>query len=164
MTNGPIVIRTAIAGDAPIILDFIQELAEYERLSDAVIATEGSLVAALFSSTPAAEVLIAEVDGIPAGFALYFHNFSTFLARRGLYLEDLYVRPAYRRGGVGRALLSRLAAVAVERGCGRMEWSVLDWNESARSFYESLGAVPMSEWTTYRLTGGALELLGRPST
>jgi GNAT superfamily N-acetyltransferase len=101
-------------------------------------------------------VLIAEIDGAPAGFALFFHNFSTFLSRRGLYLEDLYVRPAYRRLGIGRALLARLAAVAVERGCGRMEWSVLDWNDSAQHFYESLGARPMSDWTSYRLTGDAL--------
>jgi len=164
LASGPIVIRTATADDVPVILAFIRELAEYERLSDAVVATEASLTTALFGQAPAAEVLIAELDGAPAGFALFFHNFSTFLSRRGLYLEDLYVRPAHRRLGIGRALFRRLAALAVERGCGRMEWSVLDWNESAQRFYEGLGAVPMDEWTTYRLTGAALEALGRAAT
>jgi GNAT superfamily N-acetyltransferase len=161
MTAVPILIRTATADDVATILGFIQELAEYERLADAVVASEDSVLAALFGKAPAAEVLIAEVDGTPAGFALFFHNFSTFLSRRGLYLEDLYVRPAHRRLGVGRALLTRLAAIAVERNCGRMEWSVLDWNDSAQRFYERLGAFPMSEWTTYRLTGTALIALGR---
>lgn len=160
MSPDSVVIRAAESGDVPVILSFIKELAEYERLSHAVVATEGSLREALFGKTPAAEVLIAELDGAPAGFALFFHNFSTFLSRRGLYLEDLYVRPVHRRLGVGRALLTRLAALAVERGCRRMEWSVLDWNESAQRFYESLGAVPMSDWTTYRLTSDPLEALG----
>jgi len=160
MTPDPILVRPARVDDVATILTFIRELADYERLSHAVVASEASLRDALFCDTPAAEVLIAEVDGKPAGFALFFHNFSTFLARRGLYLEDLYVRTTDRRLGVGRALLTRLAALAVERGCGRMEWSVLNWNESARRFYESLGAEPMSEWTTYRLTGSALAELG----
>jgi GNAT superfamily N-acetyltransferase len=163
MTPDPIRIRPAGSEDVPTILAFIRELAGYERLSHAVVATEASLRAALFGDIPAAEVLIAEVDGVPAGFALFFHNFSTFLSRRGVYLEDLYVQPAHRRLGVGRALLTRLAAIAVERGCGRMEWSVLDWNESACRFYESLGAQPMSDWTTFRLTGDALASLGRPA-
>jgi len=160
MAPDPISIRAATADDIPAILAFITELAEYERLSHAVVATEDSLREALFGPAPAAEVLLADLDGMPAGFALFFHNFSTFLSRRGLYLEDLYVRPEYRRLGIGRALFSRLAALAAERGCGRMEWSVLDWNESARRFYESLGAAPLSDWTTYRLTGTALANAG----
>lgn len=164
MPSVPLVIRPAGAEDIPIILAFIRELADYERLADAVVATETTLVEALFGASPAAEVLIAEVDGAPAGFALFFHNFSTFLSRRGLYLEDLYVRPAYRRNGIGRALLSALAALAVERNCGRMEWSVLDWNEDAVRFYRSLEAEPLSDWTTFRLTGEALLAVGRPST
>ncbi len=154
-------IRTATVDDVAVILAFIKELAEYERLSDAVVATESSLRDTLFGERPAAEVLIASVDGSPAGFALFFHNYSTFLARRGLYLEDLYVQPAYRRQGVGRALLQRLAAIAVERECGRMEWSVLDWNQDAWRFYRSLGAEPLTDWTTFRLTGDALRALGR---
>lgn len=154
-------IRPATSDDVATILAFIQELAEYERLADAVVATESSLREALFGPRPASEVLLAEADGVPAGFALFFHNFSTFLSRRGLYLEDLYVRPAFRRLGIGRALLTRLAALAVDRGCGRMEWSVLDWNQSAWRFYESLGAAPLSDWTTFRLTGDALAALGR---
>jgi GNAT superfamily N-acetyltransferase len=160
VTVGHVSVRSATPEDVATILAFIRELAEYERLSHAVVATETSLRAALFGEAPAAEVLMAEADGIPAGFALFFHNFSTFLSRRGLYLEDLYVRPSHRRLGVGRALLTRLAALAVERQCGRMEWSVLDWNESARRFYEGLGAEPMSDWTTYRLAGHGLVALG----
>jgi GNAT superfamily N-acetyltransferase len=157
-----VVIRPATAGDIPAILAFIRELAEYEKLSNAVVATEASLREALFGDRPAAEVLIAHVEGVPAGFALFFHNFSTFLSRRGLYLEDLYVRPVHRRRGIGRALLTRLAAIAVERGCGRLEWSVLDWNQSAWRFYESLGAAPLGDWTAFRLTGDALAKLGEP--
>ena len=162
MVSDPMVIRTATTEDVSLILAFIQELAEYEKLSHAVVATEASLRRELFGERPAAEVLIAEVDGAAAGFALFFHNFSTFLSRRGIYLEDLYVRPAFRRLGIGRALLTRLAGIAVERDCGRLEWSVLDWNQSAWRFYESLGATPMDEWTTFRLTGDALIALGRP--
>lgn len=161
MTLQTIRIRTATVEDVPTILSFITELAEYERLSHVVVATEASLRETLFGEEPASEVLIAELDGTPAGFALFFHNYSTFLSRKGLYLEDLYVRPVHRRLGIGRELLVRLAGLAVERGCGRMEWSVLDWNESARRFYESLGAAPLSEWTTYRLTGDALTSLSR---
>ena len=154
-------IRAAVPEDVPLILTFIRELAEYERLADQVTATEQALRDSLFGPRPHAEVLIAEVDGQPAGFALYLHNYSTFLARPGLYLEDLYVRPAFRRQGIGRQLLTRLARLAVERGCGRFEWNVLDWNEPARRFYESLGAVPMSDWTTYRVAGPSLHELAQ---
>jgi GNAT superfamily N-acetyltransferase len=154
-----VTIRPATPADTPLILTFIRELAEYERLPHEVVASEEAVRTSLFGAHPRAEVLLAEADGQPAGFALYFHNYSTFLARQGLYLEDLYVRPAFRRRGIGRRLLTQLAAVAVDRGCGRFEWAVLDWNESAQHFYESLGAAPMAEWTTYRLTGMALERL-----
>ena len=154
-----VTIRSATIEDAPLVLRFIRELAEYERLAHECVATEADVRATLFGPQPQAEVLIAEADGEPAGWALFFHNYSTFLARRGLYLEDLFVRPEMRGRGVGRALLARLAAIARERGCGRFEWSVLDWNESAIGFYRSLGAEPMSEWTVYRVTGAALERL-----
>lgn len=160
MSSSSVAIRAAEAGDTALILAFIAELADYERLSAAVAGTEAELREALFGPRPAAEVLIAEVDGEAAGFALFFQSFSTFLARRGLYLEDLYVRPAYRRRGVGRALLQRVAALAVARGCGRLEWSVLDWNQDAWRFYESLGATPLNDWTTFRLTGDALTKAG----
>lgn len=154
-----VTIRSATVEDAPLVLRFIRELAEYERLAHECVATEADVRATLFGPQPQAEVLIAEADGEPAGWALFFHNYSTFLARRGLYLEDLFVRPEMRGRGVGRALLARLAAIARERSCGRFEWSVLDWNESAIGFYRSLGAEPMSEWTVYRVTGAALERL-----
>lgn len=154
-----VTIRSAAADDAPLVLRFIRGLAEYERLPHECVATEADLRETLFGPRPQAEVLIAEADGEPAGFALFFHNYSTFLARRGLYLEDLFVLPEARGRGVGRALLARLAHIARERGCGRFEWSVLDWNESAIGFYRSLGAEPMSEWTVYRVTGAALERL-----
>ena len=155
-------IRPATRADVPLILSFIRELAEYERLADAVVATEGALAESLFGDHPAAEVLVASLDDEAVGFALFFHSYSTFLARRGLYLEDLFVRPAARGHGVGRALLAALARVAVERGCGRLEWSVLDWNEPAIGFYRALGAAPMDEWTVFRLTGDALrDLAGR---
>lgn len=153
----PPAIRPATEADVPVILGFIRDLAEYERRAHDVVATEPLVRESLFGRWPAAEVLLAEEGGEPVGFALFFHNFSTFLGRRGLYLEDLFVRPEHRGRGVGRALLARLAALAMERGCGRFEWSVLDWNEPAIRFYESLGAVPLSEWTTYRLAGEALE-------
>ena len=155
-------IQPATERDAPIILDMIKGLAEYEKLADAVRATEAAIRSSLFGAQPAAEVIIARVGGDPAGFALFFHNYSTFLAQRGLYLEDLFVKPAYRGRGVGRALLERLAAIAVDRGCGRFEWSVLDWNEPAIGFYKKLGAVAMDEWTIFRVTGDALrQLAGR---
>ena len=152
-------IRPAVRDDVPLVLQFIRELAEYERLSHEVQADEAGLAVQLFGTRPAAEVLIAEVDGAPAGFALYFHNFSTFLGKPGLYLEDLFVRPPYRGLGLGKRLMARLARVAVERGCGRFEWSVLDWNAPAIAFYRTLGAVGMDEWTVQRVTGDALQAL-----
>ncbi len=143
------------------ILSFIRELAEYEKLSHAVVATEAVLDRHLFPADGrrGAEVLIGEVGGRAEGFALYFPTFSTFLARPGIYLEDLYVRPTSRGKGLGAALLSRLAAIAVERGCGRLEWAVLNWNEPAIGFYRKLGAEPMNEWTVNRVSGAALEAL-----
>lgn len=150
-------ITPATAADVPTILHLIRSLAEYERLSHEVVATEDSLHAALFGDRPGAECLIARAHGEPVGFALYFHNFSTFLSRRGLYLEDLFVEPAHRGKGYGKALLQQLARIAVGRGCGRLEWSVLDWNAPAIGFYESLGATLMSEWRIFRLTGDALQ-------
>jgi GNAT superfamily N-acetyltransferase len=152
-------IRPATARDAAIILDMIAALADYEQLAHAVTATEQTIRESLFGAHPAAEVVIASVGGEPAGFALFFHNYSTFLAQRGLYLEDLFVKPAYRGRGIGRALLEHLAAIAVERNCGRFEWSVLDWNEPAIGFYKKLGAEPMHEWTIFRVTGNALRRL-----
>jgi GNAT superfamily N-acetyltransferase len=149
-------IRPATAADVPLILSFIKALAEYERLADHVVATDASVHESLFGSSPSAEAVIACVDGEPAGFAVWFHSYSTFLSRRGLYLEDLFVLPERRGRGVGRALLRHLASIAVARGCGRMEWAVLDWNETAIRLYRSLGAQPMAEWTVYRLTGDAL--------
>jgi GNAT superfamily N-acetyltransferase len=155
-------IRPAVEDDVPLVVRFIRGLAEYEKLLHECHATEERVRESLFGARPDAEVVIAEVDGAPAGFALFFHNYSTFLARRGLYLEDLFVLPEHRGAGVGRALLAHLARIAVERGCGRLEWWVLDWNEPAIRFYESLGAVPMDEWTVYRVTGDALtRLAGR---
>ena len=151
----------AVENDLPVILGFIEALAEYEKLLSACVATEEKLRATLFSEHPAAEVLIASVDGKPAGFALFFHNYSTFLAQRGVFLEDLFVDPEARGHGVGRALLASLAQIALDRDCGRLEWSVLDWNKLAIAFYRSIGAVPMDEWTTYRLTGSALGELAR---
>jgi len=156
-------IRPAHATDAPLILALIRELATYEKLAHAVVATEEQLRENLFGARPQAEVLIAEWRGEPAGFALYFHNFSTFLGRRGLYLEDLFVREEHRGRGIGRGLLVRLAGVAVERGCGRFEWAVLDWNTPAQDFYKSLGACPVPEWDIFRLTGEALLALAAQS-
>ncbi|MBA3390876.1 MAG: GNAT family N-acetyltransferase [Actinomycetota bacterium] len=150
-------IRNATGEDVPLILSFIHELAEYEKLSHKVSATEEILRNSLFGERPVAEVLIGESDGRPAAFALFFHNFSTFLGRPGIYLEDLYVRPEFRGQGIGKAMFSRLARLAKERGCGRLEWSVLDWNEDAIRFYKKLGAVPMDEWTTLQVTGAELD-------
>lgn len=154
-------IREAVEADLPLIASLIRELAEYERLLDQVTLTDAGLRDALFGERPYAEVAIAELDdGEPAGFALYFHNFSTFLGRPGIYLEDLFVRPRHRAAGIGRALLRHLARLAAERGCGRLEWAVLDWNEAAIGFYRSLGARPVEGWSVYRLDGEALARLG----
>ncbi len=153
-------IRPAIAADASTILHFIRALADYERLLHEVVATEEALVATLFTASPAAEVLLAEVEGAAVGFALFFPTYSTFLAKPGIHLEDLFILPEHRGRGYGRALLARLAAITVERDCGRLEWSVLDWNTPAIDFYTALGAEPMADWTTFRLTGAALERLG----
>lgn len=159
---GEVSVRAASEGDVPQILAFINELAEYERLSHEVVATEEALREHLFGDRPVAEVMIAEEGRDPAGFALFFHSFSTFLGRPGIYLEDLYVRPQFRGKGMGRALLVHLARLAKERGCGRLEWSVLDWNEPAIGFYRGIGASPVGGWTVYRVSGEALEgLAGR---
>jgi GNAT superfamily N-acetyltransferase len=155
----PLALRPATPADVPLVLRLIEGLAEYERLRDQCVATEAALHASLFGARPEAEVVIAELDGEAAGFALFFHNYSTFLARRGLYLEDLFVWPHLRGRGVGKALLVHLARLAVERGCGRFEWAVLDWNESAIGFYRSLGARPMDDWTVMRVDGDALARL-----
>ena len=152
-------IAPATPADVPLLLSLIRELADYERLSHQVVATEAILHEALFGSAPGAEAVIASVAGEPAGFALYFHNFSTFLGRRGLYLEDLFVRPAFRGRAIGKRLLAHLAKLAVQRGSGRFEWAVLDWNSSARQFYEALGAEANSAWINYRITGDALRRL-----
>lgn len=153
-------IRPATPADVHQILRFIQALADYEKLRHQAVATVAELERTLFGERPYAEVLIGEWHGQPAGFALYFHNYSTFLAKPGIYLEDLFVDPSMRGKGIGKALLKRLAAIAVDRGCGRLEWSVLDWNEPAIGFYKSLGAEPMSEWTIFRVTGDSLTALG----
>ena len=152
-------IRPATIDDVPLIRALIAELAEYERLADAAVATDDDLRAQLFGAQPSAEVLIGEVDGEAAGFALFFHNFSTFLGKRGLYLEDLFVRPAARGVGLGKHLMAALARIAVHRDCGRFEWSVLDWNAPAIGFYRRIGAVGMDEWTVQRLEGEALHAL-----
>ena len=160
MSEKPLLsIRPATVEDVPLIAQLIRDLAEYERLADAAVATEDGLREQLFGERPAAEVLIAEADGEPAGFALFFHSFSTFLGKRGLYLEDLFVRPAFRSYGLGRHLMAALARIAVQRDCGRFEWSVLDWNEPAIGFYRKLGATGMDEWTVQRLEGDALRAL-----
>ncbi|WP_421836684.1 GNAT family N-acetyltransferase [Novosphingobium sp.] len=155
-----VTIRPATPADLPLIADLIRALADYEKLADAVRFDEAVLGAKLFGARPYAEVIIGEVDGAAQGFALFFHNFSTFEGRPGIYLEDLFVRPEARGSGLGKALLSQLAALAVERDCARLEWSVLDWNEPAIGFYRKLGARLMDEWTVMRVDGAALERLG----
>jgi GNAT superfamily N-acetyltransferase len=152
-------IRAARPADTPRILELIRELAVYERLADQVTADEAGIGRALFGEPRWAEALVGEVDGQVVAFALFFHNFSTFLGRPGLYLEDLYVQPVHRGRGLGRRLLAALAGIAVERGCGRMEWAVLDWNAPAIGFYDALGARPMRDWTVFRLTGDRLARL-----
>jgi GNAT superfamily N-acetyltransferase len=152
-------IRAAEPADIAVIEEFIHALAEYEKLAHAVKADRETLAHYLFGPRPMAEVLIADQDGTPVGFALFFHNFSTFEGRPGLYLEDLFVRPEARGAGAGRALLARLAQLAIERDCARLEWSVLDWNEPAIAVYRAIGAVPMDEWTVQRLDGDALRAL-----
>jgi GNAT superfamily N-acetyltransferase len=152
-------VRAAEEHDVALILGFIRELAEFEHLAHTVVASEAALRQGLFGPRPYAEVVLACVDGEAVGFALFFHSFSTFLGRPGLYLEDLFVTPAARGRGVGRHLLVWLARIALERGCGRLEWAVLDWNAAAIGFYRKLGAELMEEWKTCRVTGGALEAL-----
>lgn len=152
-------LRPALRADCPLILRFIQALADYENLSDRVVATEAKLDQTLFGDRPGAEVVIAEWKGEPAGFALYFSNYSTFLAQAGIYLEDLFVQPDFRGHGIGKALLIHLAKLAVERDCGRLDWSVLDWNAPTIAFYRSLDAVPLDDWTQFRLEGKALNKL-----
>jgi GNAT superfamily N-acetyltransferase len=157
--SSPLTIRPATERDVPLILSFIRQLAEYERLLDAVKATEEALRATLFGPKPVGEVLIAEDGGTPVGFALFFQNYSTFLAQPGLYLEDLFVIPAARGRGIGKLLLEHLSQVAIDRGYGRVEWAVLDWNAPAIGFYRRIGAIPMQDWTIMRLTGDALTRL-----
>lgn len=149
-------IRSATSADISLIGQFIRDLAEYEKLAHEVRFDEAVMAQKLFGPRPFAEVLIGEIDGTPQGFALFFHNFSTFEGRPGIYLEDLFVRPDARGSGLGKALLGKLAALAVERDCARLEWSVLDWNTPAIDFYKALGARPMDEWTVYRVDGDAL--------
>ena len=160
----PLVIRDARPDDVPLLLALFRELAEYERLQDQLRATEELLERALFSDRPAAEALVAERGGAPVGYALFYPTFSTFLAIQGVWLEDLFVRPAHRKSGAGRALLAAVAARARERGAERLEWSALDWNELALGFYRGLGAQRMDEWVTHRLVGDALRNLAAEST
>ena len=155
------VLRPTTADDVPLILQFIRDLAEYEKLSHEVVATEDGLRQWLFGERPVAEAVIGYYQDEPAAFALFFHNFSTFLGQPGIYLEDLFVKPDFRGNGFGTVLLSYLAHVAEERGCGRLEWSVLDWNEPAINFYHALGAISLDEWTTNRVTGDALVTLAK---
>jgi GNAT superfamily N-acetyltransferase len=152
-------IAPAAQSDVPVILSFIRKLAEYEKMSHLVVATEENVREHVFGTNPVAEVLLAYWDEEPVGFALYFRNFSTFLGQAGIYLEDLFVEPGQRGKGIGKALLARLAKIAIERGYGRLEWAVLDWNTPSIDFYRSLGAVPLDEWTGYRLNGEALDRL-----
>jgi GNAT superfamily N-acetyltransferase len=157
----PFTLRPAAPADLPAIVGLIRELADFEHLSHLVVVTPESLQPHLFGDKPAAEAVVAEVQGRVVAFALFFTNFSTFLGRPGLYLEDLYVQPAHRGAGLGKALLQHLGALAVERGCGRFEWSVLDWNENAIRFYEKMGATVMLDWRICRVTGEALAGFGR---
>jgi GNAT superfamily N-acetyltransferase len=157
--SAALTIEAATPADVPLILSLIHELAEYEKLVHESVATAASMTESLFGPRPCAEALIARCGGTPAGFALFFHNFSTFLGKKGLYLEDLFVRPAFRGRGIGKAVLVHLAGLALERDCGRFEWAVLDWNRPARDFYESLGAEAKSDWIIHRVSGEALRKL-----
>ncbi|MBA2356062.1 MAG: GNAT family N-acetyltransferase [Acidobacteria bacterium] len=159
MTTADLQIRAATVDDVPVILDFIRRLADYERLAHEVLATEAALTQTLFGPRPAAEVVIASRAGRPLGFALFFPTYSTFLARPGIHLEDLFVLPDARGAGVGRALLQHLATIAASRGCGRLEWNVLAWNAPAIAFYQRVGAFPLDEWQTYRLNRDGLMVL-----
>lgn len=150
-------IREATQADLPLITSLVRELAEYEKLAHQAVATEADFAESLFGPHPKAYALIVEQDGQPAGFSIYFYNYSTFLGRPGIYVEDVFIRPEFRRGGFGRAIFKYLAQKAIAENCGRMEWWVLDWNEPAIRFYARLGAVPMNEWTVQRLTGDALK-------
>lgn len=154
-------IRMASKADGALVHSFVRDLAEYEKLLDDVVATQADIERALFAPAPRVFCDIAEWNGEPAGFALWFYNFSTFRGRHGIYLEDLFVRPMFRGKGIGKALLANLARRAIAEGCARVEWWVLDWNEPSIKFYESLGAIPMEEWTVFRLTGEALNKLAR---
>jgi GNAT superfamily N-acetyltransferase len=156
-------IRPAVIEDVPSIAEMIRELAEYEHLSREAVLDENLLREHLFGARPYAEVLVALEKGATVGFALFFHNYSTFLGRPGIYLEDLFVRPAFRKQGHGKALLKQVAKLALQRGCGRLEWSVLDWNAPSIEFYRSLRARAMDQWTIYRMTGEELKLLGKPT-
>ncbi len=157
--KGQCQIRSATAADVPVILRFIRELAAYEKLSHEVTATEDLLRRHLFGERPVAEVILAVEDGVEVGFALFFHNFSTFVGKPGIYLEDVYVRPEFRGRGCGKAMMVYLARLARQQECGRFEWSVLDWNKPSIDFYHSIGARPMSEWTMQRMTGESLAVL-----
>jgi GNAT superfamily N-acetyltransferase len=161
MENKQTHLRPATIDDVPLILQYICELAEYERMLDQVVATEEILRETLYGPRPAAEVILCFDGENAAGFALFFHNFSTFRGRPGIYLEDLFVRPAYRGRGFGKMLLQALARLCVERNCARLEWAVLDWNTPSIEFYKSLGAIPLDEWKVFRLTGERLEAMGR---
>jgi GNAT superfamily N-acetyltransferase len=152
-------VRVAVPGDVALVRRLMQGLAVYEKLEHALVSTEADLAEALFGVHPVCEALIASVDGAPVGYAMYFRTYSTFLGKSGIYLEDLFVLPEARGTGAGKALLARLAAITVERGYGRLEWAVLDWNEPAIGFYKSLGAEPMDEWTVFRMSGDALSRL-----
>lgn len=154
-------IRPAVESDIPLLLTFVRELADYEKLSDQVVADEGALRAAMFGDTRCGEAVIALVGDEPAGFAVFFQNFSTFLAKPGIYLEDLFVRTRFRRRGIGRGLLEYLAREANRRGCGRFEWAVLDWNKPAQEFYESMGATIIPDWRICRIAGESLEAFGK---
>jgi len=158
-TTDRLVLRNAAREDVPVLLELIRGLAEYEKLTHICVADEESIDDILFGEGTTAEALVAEYDGEPVGFALFFHNFSTFLGRRGIYIEDIYVKPEARRGGIGKAILQHIIRLANERGCGRVEWSCLNWNEPAISFYKGIGATPMDEWTVFRLSGDALRNL-----